>query len=88
MVSDNTKTFKAASRLIKGISRDHEKQKQFSDLNVKWVFNLERAPWWGGFFERLIGSVKRCLKKTLGKAYLTYDELVTVIMEIEAVLNS
>ena len=49
---------------------------------------MERAPWWGGFFERLIGSVKLCLKKTLGKAYLTYDELVTVIMEIEAVLNS
>ena len=24
---------------------------------MKWRFNLERAPWWGGFFERLIRSV-------------------------------
>ena len=31
---------------------------------------------------------KSCLKKTLGKASLTYDELSTVTTEIEAVLNS
>ena len=33
-------------------------------------------------------STKRCLKKTLGKACLTYEELLTVLTEVECVLNS
>ena len=55
---------------------------------IEWRFNLERAPWWGGFFERMVGCVKRCLKKVLGNARLTYDELLTVLTEVEATLNS
>ena len=88
VVSDSAKIFKAASRRIREIITDYEVQKHLSDLNVKWMFNLEKAPWWGGFFERLIGCAKRCLKKTIGKASLTYDELVTVVTEVEVVLNS
>ena len=42
----------------------------------------------GGFFERMIRSLKRCLKKVLRNARLTYGELLTVITEIELVLNS
>ena len=59
-----------------------------ADQRVTWSFNLEKAPWWGGFFERLIGMTKRCLKKVIGRAKLTYDELLTVVTEIEANLNS
>ena len=65
-----------------------EVQQHLAGLKVKWIFNLEKAPWWGGFFERLIQSVKRCLKKTIGKAKLTYDELLTVLTEVEAIINS
>ena len=42
----------------------------------------------GGIFERLIKSAKHCLKKSVGKASLTYDELSTLVTEIEAVLYS
>lgn len=59
-----------------------------SHFKIEWKFNVARAPWWGGFFERLVRSVKRCLKKTIGKARLTYEELLTIIVEIEGVLNS
>ena len=31
--------------------------------NVKWDFNLINAPWYGSFWERLTGQIKRCLKK-------------------------
>ena len=54
----------------------------------RWTFNLELAPWSGGFFERLIGLTKRCLKKTIGKSKMSYDELITTVVEIEAILNS
>ena len=36
----------------------------------------------------MIKSAKRCLKKSVGIASLTYDELSTFVTEIEAVLNS
>ena len=60
----------------------------FAEQRIEWCFNLEKAPWWGGFFERMVGSVKRCLKKVIGHARLTFDELLTVIVEVEGSLNS
>lgn len=53
-----------------------------------WQFNIERAPWWGGVFERMARMTKRCLKKMMGRAKLTYDELTTLVIEVEAVVNS
>ena len=32
--------------------------------------------------------MKRCLRKTIGQAKLTYDELATAVVEIEGILNS
>ena len=49
---------------------------------------MERAPWWGGFWERLIRSIKRCLKKCIGRANLTFEQLRTMLVEIEAVINA
>jgi len=36
----------------------------------------------------MIKSTKSCLKKTLGKARLTNEELLTVLTEVECILNS
>ena len=49
---------------------------------------MERAPWRGGIFERLVKSTKRCLRKVVGRARLRYDELITVMTDIEAEINS
>ena len=76
-ISDNFKTFKA-----KEIKRFALKSK------INWKFILEKSPWWGGFYERLIGIIKRCLKKVAGKAFLNYDELTTLLIEIEQTLNT
>ena len=65
-----------------------EVERHFLDLRIQWTFILEKAPWWGGFYERLIQSMKRCLRKAIGKARMDYDELVTVLVEVEATLNS
>ena len=55
---------------------------------ITWKFILERSLWWGGFYERLVGTVKSSLKKILGRARLSYDEIHTIICEIENVVNS
>ena len=63
IISDNSKTFKAADKVIAEILNRPEIKEFFAGVRVKWNFNLEKAPWWGGFFERLVKSTKRCLKK-------------------------
>ena len=57
-------------------------------VGVEWMFNLEKAPWWGGVFERMVKSMKRCLQKTIGQARFSLDELHTVIVQIEGIINS
>ena len=75
VISDNAKTFVSAAQYL-------------ADLKMRWSFKLEKAPWWGGFFERMVQSVKRCLRKSIGSAKLTYDELSTALTEVEAIVNS
>ena len=87
-VSDNGKTFKAAAKAIQAIVKSREVQEHLTGLGVEWKFNVERAPWWGGLFERMVRSTKRCLRKNIGRAKLTYDELLTSLIEVEMVVNS
>ena len=58
LVSDNAKTFISAAQILQDVLRSQEVQQYFSGMNIQWVFNLEKAPWWGGFFERQVQSVK------------------------------
>ena len=89
MISDNGKTFKSASKVISTMLKDPVLQNFFAEIHLKWVFNLERAPWSrGGIFERMVRSMKRCLKRTIGRSKLSYDELLTVVTEVEITLNS
>ena len=88
LISDNAKTFKATSKLLLKLPKDEAVQKFLAFKRLKWRFNLERAPWMGGVFERMIGSVKRCLRKVLAHAKLTFDELYTVLLEVEGTVNS
>ena len=88
IISDNAKTFKAASNWLKTIVYD---ENFFNFLNlhrVEWKFNMSRAPWWGGFFERLIGIMKRALTKKIGRALLRYHELEDVLLDIECFMNN
>ena len=77
IINDNFKTFKSA-----------EVKKFMLLVGVTQKFILPASPWWGGFYERLVRSVKTCLKKTIGRALVTYEELQTVLCEVEAVINS
>ena len=84
IVTDNGQTFKAADRYFRAVAKALDRVTQ----GPKWSFNLERAPWWGGMFERLVKSVKGVLRKTIGSARLTTDELSSVLAEVEQVINS
>ena len=60
-VSDNGKTFVARGKWLSTLKKDHNLASYTGALKIRWKFNLAQAPWWGGFFERLIGIMKRAL---------------------------
>ena len=88
IVTDNAKTFKNAAKRLVALFELQEVVEFMNDKGIKWDFNLPKAPWWEGFFERLVKCTKRCLKKILGTARLSFDEMHTVITEMEVILNS
>ena len=55
---------------------------------IKWRFNVPAAPWWGGLFERMVRSTKPCLKKSMQRSCFTYEETLTMLCEIECVINN
>ena len=57
-------------------------------MRVKWKFIVEASPWWGGFWERLVQTVKRSLRKVLFRSSVNYEELLTILIEIEGIMNS
>ena len=59
---------------------------RLNDINWKYILSL--SPWWEGFYERLIRIIKSTLRKILANAKLNYEELLTVLTEIEGVVNS
>lgn len=56
--------------------------------NTQFIFNPPAAPWFGGLWERHVGSIKHHLKRVVADRKLTYEELATVVQQIEACLNS
>ena len=68
--------------------KDEKLQHWLSRNDIKWQFNLSRAPWWGGQFERMIGLVKQAVYKTIGKGNLKWNELEEIISDIETTINS
>ena len=88
MVSDNGKTFIATSKWLKILKKNEDLMNYMATHRIKWQFNLSRAPWWGGFFERLIGIMKRSLSKVIGKKCLTFSELEEILLDVECTMNN
>ncbi|KRZ02713.1 hypothetical protein T11_3364 [Trichinella zimbabwensis] len=82
--SDNFRSFKLADKLIQCLFRDSNWERL---QRKRKKFITPRAPWCGGYWERLIRSIKNALRKTLRGALLTHDELHSTLCEIEARIN-
>ena len=86
--TDNGRSFIGAAKWLKKVMKDEQFQNYLAHHNIKWQFNLSRAPWWGGQFERMVGLVKGALHKSTGRALLRWSELEEVILEVEVTLNN
>ena len=87
MLSDNATTFIAAADYLKNMSEDLRVRNYLHEVECKWQFIPARAPWFGAMWERLIGLLKNCLKKVIGQALLSFEELSCVLTELEGTVN-
>ena len=87
IISDNAATFEAASKTLSQLYHDDRVRKYFDMHNISWKFITKRAPWKGGFYERLIGLTKNALKKVVGSSLLSVKELQTLLPQIECKIN-
>ena len=88
ILSDNGKTFVATGKWLSKLKKDQRLANYLGALEIKWKFSLARAPWWGGFFERLIGIMKRSLSKVIGQSLVTFQELEEVLLDVEMTMNN
>ncbi|GFT76163.1 integrase catalytic domain-containing protein [Trichonephila clavipes] len=85
--SDNGTNFRGAHGELSGI--DWEKVLKLATIQrIIWKFNPPTAAWRGGWWERLVRVLKELLRRTLGNAILTTEELQTVLCDCESVSNS
>ena len=88
ILSDNSLTFKCASLEFTEILNSPRFQKYLNGRNIRWQRYLEYAPWWGGWIENLNKVFKSAMRKVIGGAHISYIELSTLLIEIEAIMNS
>ena len=87
MISDNGSTYSSAAEELHSLMQLPEVKEELGKRGVSWRFIPKRAPWYGGFWERLIGLTKTAIKKVLGRRHVPLSTLETIIVEIEAILN-
>ena len=92
LISDNASQFKLTAKVLDRQWQqviDSDKVLCYcSSENITWKFIMEAAPWQGGFYERLVGLVKRAPRKSIGRKLFDWDELATLLTEIEAIINT
>ena len=87
VISDNGSTYLSAAEELTSLLASQELKEALGRQGILWKFIPKRAPWYGGFWERLVGLTKLSLKKVLRRAHISLLMLQTLVVEIEATLN-
>ncbi|UYV70007.1 hypothetical protein LAZ67_7001452 [Cordylochernes scorpioides] len=83
---------KAAKQLRMGFYMARDQRSEIAEIlandGTEWKFNPPGAPHFGGLWEAGIKCFKYHFRRIIGEALLTYEEFLTLIVQIEACLNS
>ena len=91
LFSDNGTNFVGAERILRESIQNWNRQKLnsfFLQKEIQWTFNPPAASHMGGAWERMIKSVRRILTALSRERTLSEDQLHTLLLEAEAILNS
>ncbi|XP_065356328.1 uncharacterized protein LOC135950722 [Calliphora vicina] len=93
--SDNGKNFVGAKRVLNELyqqlqAEGHNEiiQATLAQEGIKWIFTPPYSPHWGGMWESGVRSVKLHLRRIIGNSILTYEQMHTLLAQVEAVVNS
>ena len=89
--SDNGTNFVGANRELRDCLQSWNRQRIHDEMlqeGIEWRFNPPAAPHFGGVWERIVRSCKRAIQAIVGKQTLTDEVLLTVMAEVESLLNS
>ncbi|XP_055589329.1 uncharacterized protein LOC129741616 [Uranotaenia lowii] len=95
LFSDNGTNFVGARNQLKDLlanlrDRQHHQQitKECAEQGIQWHFNPPAAPHFGGLWEAAVKSAKIHLLKVLGDNAVSYEDFNTLLIQVEACLNS
>lgn len=95
LYSDNSTTFVGANNQMKELKEFLAKEATQAQLKeflvgqfVTWKFIPPHSPHMGGLWEAAVKSAKTHMKKIIGTNVLSFEELLTVLLQIESCLNS
>ncbi|GFU49715.1 integrase catalytic domain-containing protein [Trichonephila clavipes] len=91
--SDNAKNFAGANRELKRLHNllkcpEEKLSSYLSSEGISWNFMPPRTPNFGGLWEAGVKSFKFHLKRAVGNLKMTLEEFLTIITQIEGILNS
>ncbi|XP_062557058.1 uncharacterized protein LOC134221907 [Armigeres subalbatus] len=93
--SDNATNFHGAENELHALYQQFQDQQvvkkiqQFCQVReIQWQFIPPDAPEFGGLWEAAVKATKFHLKRIVGNVKLTFEEMATILTEIEAILNS
>ncbi|XP_062538696.1 uncharacterized protein LOC134206972 [Armigeres subalbatus] len=95
LYSDNATNFEGAKnemRRLASLFKEEQHQKKLNEFcterTIEWSFIPPRSPHMGGIWEAGVKSVKSHLKMVMAENKLSFEQLATVLAQIEAILNS
>lgn len=90
LISDQGTNFRGGERELREAFSDlvPDLQAKLAKQQIHFQFNPPSAPHFGGTWEREIRTLKNALQVTVGTQSVSEEVLRTVLVEIEAILNS
>ncbi|XP_055307227.1 uncharacterized protein LOC129571459, partial [Sitodiplosis mosellana] len=91
--SDNATNFVGANSILSELSEDEREQfdailkEESNKMLIQWHFLPPASPHFNGLAEAAVKSSKFHLKRVIGDSALTFEELATLLCQIEYVLN-
>lgn len=94
MYSDNGTNFRGASTMLDGLTEseagaiEREWLEEMTRNEIVWHFSPPGSPHFNGLVEAAVKTCKIHLKKSIGDVKLTFEEMTTLLTQIEAAANS
>ncbi|XP_071576605.1 uncharacterized protein [Temnothorax nylanderi] len=93
LTSDCGTNFIGADRELRKLFTQYTQENQLitamlTENRTQWSFNPPAAPHMGGKWEAAVKSIKFHIRRTVGETRLTFEESMTLLTQIETILNS